>query len=211
MSNVLATFSGKIGDILWSLPTVRELCRKHGAPVDFAVMPQYESLLGLLGAQEYIEHAFVIPDWACWGSPHGDQPWEAPVEKDHYEHVYHLTYRAHPGIGAAALPLVDFIAHQQNLVLSQPVVPFLKMDDVEMRYDGRPVVAYGFNEMYAEDKAKFLARVAERLGESVNLIDVTKLPFSVAAAVIQQAVVYLGCRSACWVLAIGLEIGRAHV
>ena len=138
MSNALATFSGKIGDILWSLPTVRELGKRYG-PMDFAVMPQYESLLGLLDAQDYIEHAFVIPEWVCWGSPHGDQPWEAPVEvlsKRHtlsvdldvkgdthmmmgYEtdHVYHLAYRAHPGIGAPAMPLVDFIAHQQNLVL----------------------------------------------------------------------------------------------
>jgi hypothetical protein len=205
MSNVLATFSGKIGDILWSLPTVRELSKRHGS-VDFAVMPQYESLLPLLEAQDYIDKAFVIPEWICWGSPHGDQPWEAPVEIYGYEHVYNLTYKAHPGIGAVALPLADFIAYQQELVLQQPVVPFLKMDDVEIRFDERPVVAYGFNELYAEEKSKFLGYMALSLGEAVNLEDVTDLPFSFAAAVIKQAVVYFGCRSACWVIAMGLGV-----
>jgi hypothetical protein len=88
---ILTTFSGRYGDILWSLPTVRAICKSlipFSANVDlypemhFGIMPQYRSLLPLLNAQPCIDKAFVIENWECSGSPCGDQPWEAPVPKE---------------------------------------------------------------------------------------------------------------------------------
>jgi hypothetical protein len=131
-------------------------------------MPQYRSLLPLLNAQSYIDKAFVIEDWECVGSPHGDQPWEAPIPKefcpncDHgvinsklcetcsgagyitseYDKVYHLTYRTHP---TKDQPLIDFIASQQGIVLKDPI-PFISVPsfiaDTPEKLDKLAVIDY---------------------------------------------------------------------
>ena len=200
MSRVLATFSGRFGDILWSFPTVRELSRKHSEPVDFAIMPQYKSLLPLLDSQSYIEKAIALDDWECVGSPCGDQPWQPPVKYEQgYEHVYHLTYRQHPGMGCPALPLVDFIAWQQNLTLRPPVVPFI---ETKHAYALPTSICYGFNEQYADLKERLLARMRECF--SLPLINVAELPWVEAAKKINYAGIFIGCRSACWVIAMGV-------
>src|SRR5215467_12449688 len=127
---VLCTFSGKYGDILWSLPTARQIARDiAGGKVDFATMPYYESLRPLIASQEYIDECFVIPDWIRTHSNHGDGPAESPKQTiagevstggdaiigvqakigDYqslrtYDKIYDLTYKGHPGINAPSMP-----------------------------------------------------------------------------------------------------------
>lgn len=169
MSKFLCTFSGKYGDILWSLPTAKFIAEKiAGESVDFAVMPYYANLLPLLVEQSYIQHAFVIENWLRTHSNHGDQPWQPPVQeigngavqvsigKDEqgvenwwlYNRAWHLTYRGHPGISAPAMPLLDFVAYQQGIsfVGWQPC-PFLSVsDDVREKAFEIPDVKEGVEE-----------------------------------------------------------------
>ena len=218
---VLCTFSGKFGDILWSLPTVEQLgealCDAADSmdcpmpKIDFGIMPQYKSLLSLLNAQSYIDKAFTIDNWIYTGSPHGDQPWEAPVPEG-YDKVYHLTYRTHPSKNQ---PLIDFIAQQQGITLSNPI-PFIEVKGyiAENENDGfyhllqsirnYPCVAYAFNESMQEIKKQFLGEVERRLEGIVKFIDVSKMPWIEAAWVIDNAIAFIGCRSSNYVLACGL-------
>jgi len=207
MSKVLCTFSGKFGDILWSLPTVRELSRRHEEPVDFAIMPQYKSLLDLLGLQPYIASARVIPNWECTGSPCGDQPWQPPHEcEEGYEHVYHLTYRQHPGMGGApALPLCDFTAWQQGIKLRTPVVPFITAESIDIfPPPPQPVIPVGFNGDYWDMTTQFRFRLTAATASLLSWIDISALPWMQAASLISQMGIFVGCRSALWVLAMGL-------
>src|SRR5271170_584409 len=104
---ILCTFSGKFGDIMWSLPTVRQISKNLGTRVDMGIMPGYKTLLPLLQEQKYINRAYTIDNWECTGSPCGDQPWNPPVDcEEEYSNVFHLTYRRHP---SAFEPLIDFI------------------------------------------------------------------------------------------------------
>jgi hypothetical protein len=217
---ILCTFSGKYGDILWSLPTARHLARKYDRKVDFAVMPAYESICPLIEQQEYIEKCFVIPDWICTGSPYGDQPWQAPVQsvgmdvgvqaKIHdyrtlltYDRVHQLTYRSHPGMGSsAALPLVDFIAWQQGLQLDT-VIPFLTAKKTRA-HGGCLLVAYGFNDQYENEKKQFLEALTKRAPRDVIFRNVALDSWTEAAEVLAEADLFIGCRSANWVLALGL-------
>jgi hypothetical protein len=212
MSRVLATFSGKFGDCLWSLPTVRELAFKHRPvlteypyePVDFAIMLPYRSLLPLLGAQPYIASARVLDDWICTGSPHGDQPWQPPAKyEEGYDHVYHLTYRQHPGMGVAPnLPLADYIAWQQGLTLTQPVVPFI---EVPNRWEKEPLsICFGFNESQAETKTSLVYFLRKSLPATVQLVNVATMPWVEAAERIAGSGFFIGCRSATWVVAMGV-------
>jgi hypothetical protein len=213
MSGHLCTFSGKYGDIMWSLPTAKYIAEKFGSgKVDFAVMPYYENLLPLLQQQSYIGKAFVIKEWLRTHSNHGDQPWEAPMswcpydagDPAWYDKIWQLTYRAHPGIGAPAMPLMDFIAWQQNIQFNDwRPVPFL---DATAEVEDPPlaVIAYAFNDQYDEQKKIFLNEWLKRM-DGYACIDVSSRPWTEAAWVIKESLVYVGCRSACWVLANGLD------
>lgn len=215
MARALATFSGKFGDILWSLATAKVLSESFvGERIDFAMMPAYKSLIPLIQAQPYIDKAFVINDWLCVNSNHGDQPWNPPsyVEKK-YERFWHLTYKGHPGINATDLPLIDFIADQQGIKLREPLPFIVKYGETaEKKFWGilkdmspLPRVAYAFNNQYAAQKEKFLAALKERLGNEFLLLDVSQFSWYEAAGYIKESMAFVGCRSANYVMAHGLK------
>jgi hypothetical protein len=226
VSKYLCTFTGKYGDILWSLPTAKYIAeRVVSSPVDFCVMPYYKNLLPFLVTQNYIDRAFVAEDWLRTHSNHGDQPWQPPawVEKD-YEKVWHLTYRAHPGISAPAMPLIDFVAYQQGISFNgwNPV-PFINvMENVEelaapIQFSTGPMmdvirenrlVTYSFNEQYEGQKKQFLEAfwilMQPGAKDGFELFNVSEVGWKEAAWLISRSLIYVGCRSACWVLANGV-------
>lgn len=208
MSSVLATFSGKFGDILWSLATVKMLSARYGKPIDFACMPQYKSLIALLDLQPYIQHAFVLTDWQCTGSPHGDQPWQAPVSHMGYQDVFHLTYQRHPH----PTPLALYIAQQAGVQLDGEPFIDLPNQNWEWVLGQMPYVAWAFNPLHAEAKAAFFARVQELCQEGgpdnplwpLKFVNVADHPWKDAAQLIKGSFAFLGCRSANYVIAHGV-------
>ena len=207
MSETLCTFSGRNGDILWSLATAREISRQKSEKVDFAIMPQYKSLIPLLEGQSYISQAYAIDEWKCTGSPCGDQPWEAPIAERKYKQVFHLTYRSHPGIGGPAMPLIDFIAWQQGLKLSEPVIPFIDSPGASvLPMPERSIIPYAFNAMVNEQKQAFVEECIRLTGGEMSWVSIAQEPWLCAADVIERAGIFVGDRSACWVLAMGLGV-----
>jgi hypothetical protein len=224
MSKYLCTFSGKYGDILWSLPTAKYISENVvSSPVDFAIMPYYVNLLPLLAAQDYIDKAFVIEDWARTHSNHGDQPWQPPHEAEKgYEKFWHLTYRGHPGISAPEMPLVVFTAYQQGINFNNwAVVPFLDVRDEDVEPLATPVhfstgqmpdvikekrlVSYSFNEQYAEPKRQFFEELWKKTRDvQLEFFNVSEVGWKEATWLIKKSLVYVGDRSACWVLANGV-------
>lgn len=219
MSNHLVTFSGKFGDILWSLPTARAISKLVNEKVDFAMMPTYESLVPLLRAQSWTDKVGIFPDWHCLHSNHGDQPWNPPVKyEEGYTKCWHLGYRGHPGINAEAMPLPMFIAYQQGVKLPEVVEPFIEVPNTmvpsvcledafniaQTMFGEKPCIAFAFNEQYADLKMRFLRQLKELLGEEVKFVDISKLPWLEAAYVIKNSLCFVGCRSANYVLAHGV-------
>lgn len=218
-SRYLATFSGKYGDILWSLPTVRALWQMTSEKLDFATMPQYRGLSELIAAQPYVSRAFVIEDWQLMHSNHGDQPWHPPARiEQEYERCWHLGYRGHPGMnGNPDLCLMDYIANQQGIkfVATNPPVPFLTVPGKPQEFPWEVLhgdwksttetsyVALGFNDQYPDLKSAFRNRVLELL-PTIKMVDVTKLSWLNATLAIKRAECFIGCRSAMAVLAHGV-------
>lgn len=214
MSKYLATFSGKFGDIMWSLATVKALSKLTGVKYDFACMPQYESLLPLIQTQSYIDQAFVDKEWQFMHSNYGDQPWNPqkhtacinshPVGgypcKQGWECCWHLGYRQHPGriYGNKEMQLIDFCAYQQGITFTENPLPFLEMPDSAVM---PPYVTYAFNDQYDEQKKLFFHALLADLGPTVTLVDVSKTPWQAAAALIKHSVGFFGCRSANFVIA----------
>ena len=245
MSKYLCTFSGKYGDILWSLATAKRLAERIvNSKVDFAVMPYYEPILPMLASQSYIDHAFVIKDWVRTHSNHGDQPWQPPqvvtadgktevkAQVRHetedlvgdtintYDRVWHLTYKGHPGITAASMPLIDFIAYQQGVGWgNEPCVPFLTATDhsdefakieltlgncLDVMRQGR-LISYAFNEQYADQKKVFFESLYQQTEGLVEFFNIASLTWPAALYAISMSKFFVGCRSANWVLAMGLK------
>lgn len=204
MSKHLVTFSGKLGDVLWSLPTARLISQTVGERLDFGTMPGSRSLLPLLEAQPWCARAFVVEDWVCVHSNFGDQPWNPPkTAEEGYEQCWHLTYKGHPGINAPEMPLVDFIAYQQGMRFKDNPLPFVEVPPAVCSYKGGPFVAYAFNTQYTELKARFLKALTWNL-TGLRFVDVSQHPWLVAVGVMQGALCFVGCRSANYVLAHGL-------
>ena len=205
--SVLCSFSGKRGDVFWSLVSAREIARR-GFAVDFAVMPRFASVLGLVSAQSYIRQAFAIKGWEMVHDDCAAQPWNPPNVPVGYDHVLHFAYRARPQV-----PLILYPGTLYGFALSDPVLPFIEVPDAPHRPN---VVAYAFNEMHHEAKEAFLAKLRERFPTLV-FEDVSHLPFLEAAGVIKSASMFLGDRNANFVLANGVgqrcltfepEVGR---
>jgi hypothetical protein len=232
VSDILCTFPGKFGDALWALPTVRAISELTGQKVDYYLMPYYETLMPLLKCQEYIDVPGVIGNWVRTHSNFGDQPWKAPegitlqrvgdrevIEKK-YKQIWHLGYRAHPGVTAPDMALIDFIAYQQGIQLSQPIVPFLEVDDdvegvaVQTSFSGgsfmqvvrkNNLVAYAFNEQYGQTKDLFFRALwLEMQDTGLEFFNLNHAVWKEAAWIQKNSLAFVGDRSACWVMATGL-------
>lgn len=91
MNSTLCTFPGKFGDILWALPTIREIARQAGQPVHLAIGGKYSPLLELLKAQPYVAAAFAVEGWEEGEHASWDPPEELLIPGA-YDKVYHLRY-----------------------------------------------------------------------------------------------------------------------
>lgn len=204
MSKHLVTFPGKFGDILWSLVNAKEIARVNG-PVDFAIMPQYRSLLPLLEAQPYITKAFCIENWICVGSPFGDQPWASPLGSGNgYTMVWDLGYRGHP---QKFLPL--YSAELNGVGLPANPIPFIEAPEFQ-HCSRQNYFTFGFNPEYPDNKKAFLDATVGGLAYSdgrigfMEAIDVSTVPWPVAADLIKFSQGFVGDRSSLHALAHGL-------
>lgn len=235
MSKYLATFSGRFGDILWSMATVKRLAQITGEQFDFACMPQYKSLLPLIQAQPYIDKAFVYDNWKLLHSNFGDQPWNPP---DHlvciqstpavkqgsfncqcgYKWCWHLGFRTHPGLEMThkKMALIDFIAWQQGITFNQSPIPFLEVPETRRDkvngFSYKWCVTYAFNEQYTQLKDRFIKDLQVKLGSPFtgpSVIDVAKEPWLDAAVYIHNSGCFVCCRSANYVVAHG--VGQENI
>lgn len=118
MTDLLVTFPGRAGDLLWALPTVRAIAAHYG-PVTLQICGEFESLLPILEGQPYLKK--VIADHA-WSMSHG---WEAPslckpavLETYHYDGIYHLGYRRWPEL---PLPLETWLQATELFGILPPI------------------------------------------------------------------------------------------
>jgi hypothetical protein len=193
MKPVLVTFSGKHGDILWSALAAKTLAAT-GVEVDFAMMPQYARVAPLLAIQPYIRAAFPIEEWIQNHDQFGAQPRIPPRVPPGYDRVLHLTYEQHP-----QEPLALYTMRLAGLTVPEKPLPFLFADS-------KPepgLVAYAFNGSHIPEKLNLLAKLRRAVSKA-RFENVEHLPFDQAARRINAAHFFFGCRSANYVVAVGL-------
>ena len=192
-SVVLCTLSGKFGDIFWAMASARELNRR-GAIVDFATMERFSAVKFLVASQPYVRGYIAMPecDWPYGNDSCGVQPWLPRRVSDAYDYVFHFTYRSRPHV-----PLIDYPGLLYGFSLSEPALPFIDVGPVENQDN---LVAHAFNSMFRREKDELLERVRREFPMLI-FEDVSGKPFLQSARVIKSARMFLGCRSANFVLA----------
>lgn len=208
---LLCTFSGQYGDILWSLPTVRALAKLYDAKAHFGTMKQFESIVPLLKAQDYIEDAFVINGWEETGRPFGVQPWQPPINESEWGQVYHLTYHESPVGSSDCLPVfIGKSAGVTDLRLNEPFITIPAMEKVIDFHNvkgnfatSKHYVTLGFNQSFPHETDAFIQYLVDAHPD-LMFVDTTKLPWLLAAAIMEASLGFIGCRSSNHVLAHGL-------
>lgn len=127
--NIAVAHPGKIGDLLFCLPTARDLCERHGVPVDVYTSPYCRDALGVIAAQPYVRRAAVLEQYVMDHFDMGAQPWRMPVPEEAYDHVYQLGFRSFPDRHC-----IRFVAHQAGLPEPDP-------DDFALEIPGTGAVA----------------------------------------------------------------------
>lgn len=196
MKQTLLTFGGKLGDILWSLSAARALSLA-GDIVDYAIMPAYGAVAPLMEQQPYIRRVIKLNGWHPVHTNCGAWPRIPSSIPTGYDEVHHLCYESRP-----VKPLILHALSVVGQPLSDPPLPFLFVNDPAPT--DRPVIAYGFNNDRMESKLKVLEFLKEHL-KDCEFVDVAPMFFDVAARVIKTASFFLGCRSANYVVAHGVN------
>src|SRR5882724_4266393 len=193
--SVAVTFSGRYGDILWSLPTAREIAKIHG-PVDFFMMKDFEGIAPLLNSQPYIAQARGLDGWNCLADGCGAQPREHPPISG-YTQVFDLTYPCFPHA-----PLVDFIAIINRISFTQPVIPFLTTEPSTVQYD--LAVSLKFRDKMEIFFKPLVEALEARLNRHLTYVETELLPWDKAASAIAASRLFVGDKSSNQVMAHGV-------
>lgn len=96
--NVLCTFPGKYGDILWALSAIRALSVRIGQPVDLVVAAPFASICPLIATQPYIRYCGAVPTWQTENTaPITPRiPYALQSRDPQYDAIFHLGYRDWP-------------------------------------------------------------------------------------------------------------------
>ena len=106
---------GKMGDALYSLPAIRELCKRHGSSADFYTSSYCAPLRRLFEAQECIDRFVVAEDYVLQDFACGARPWQVPVPPG-YDAVYQMGFEDAPTVS-----LPDYIAKRARVKTRLPI------------------------------------------------------------------------------------------
>jgi hypothetical protein len=121
---------GKIGDALYTLPTIKYICERDGATADFYTSNYCLPIKSLFEYQSYIDQvivpeSYVISDMGC-----GIQPWNMPIPEG-YDQVFQLGFKSTPptalhtsiaqSVGIPDVPLPTY-EYPDKTFLSEPYI-----------------------------------------------------------------------------------------
>lgn len=94
-SRIAVTHPGKMGDALYTLPTIRYLW-SLGNTIDFFTSEYCRPIKDFMEFQQPVDRAFVVENYQIQHTRLGVQPWRMPVSTNGYDLVMHLGFRKEP-------------------------------------------------------------------------------------------------------------------
>jgi len=133
---ICCSHPGKIGDCLYTLPTVRELCRINNCKADFYTSECCRPIVNFLKQQECINDVIIPNNYIIEGYGCGTQPWNMPIPADEYSMIYQLGFKKVPD---KSLP--EFIAESAGLDRSIGKNLYYDIIDDNEKYEEYYVIA----------------------------------------------------------------------
>jgi hypothetical protein len=210
---ILCTFPGKIGDILWAMPTVRAISETYETPVHFRCSndPRFSSILPLLGQQSYLASAEALPTWSIREEGIAPMSPRVPetIDGASYDLVFHLGYESWPEPSTAIN-----IYRRAAYVAEVPLAALdLQRPWIIPPYDlPKTDLAIGFTDEHFELKYGLYLLIFQQR-DRIALVNCSTSPrwrgegqntgytWESTAAWLANATVFLGCCSAMHVLA----------
>ena len=217
MRLIACSHTGKIGDALYSLPTIRALCDRHRAKSDFYTTPDCKPMSSLMEYQSCINRVIITPDFVnetCLSD--NSKPWRVefpslPV-KD-YEAVYDLSFHSFPDC-----PLPEFIAKQAGF--DYPMGSQFSIETVNIHeqigpyYVLAPGKRLGFENLFNEivQKSPFPVLIVGAKGEMIDHgDDRTGMTILRMASAISKAKGFIGLLSSPLVVAQAFDIPKVVI
>jgi hypothetical protein len=201
---------GKIGDALYSLPTINAICERDGAKGDFYTSIACLALERLMQYQKNIEKVIIPPitEYRIESFGQGVQPWRMPIDETEYDKVIHLGFRSVPN-GA----IHKFIAEQTGM--PRDAVDDPHYDYPEMTFYEEPYIVVVFNWARGASLVESYTYLIDncpikvvQTGLSEDLLDCPSenqmgLDLLEVASLLSKATAYVGCYSGILALANG--------
>jgi len=133
---IAVSHPGKIGDCLYTLPTVRELCKIYNCKADFYTSECCKPIADFLNQQECINDVIIPNDYKIDNYGCGVQPWNMPIPANNYSMIYQLGFKVVPD---KSLP--EFIAESAGLNRSVGKNLFYDLKSKQNQYEDYYVIA----------------------------------------------------------------------
>jgi len=203
---IACTHPGKLGDALYSLPSIREISRRHERKVDFYTSSYCAPLRRLFEAQNCIDRFIVAPGYVLQDFSCGGQPWFVPVP-DEYDVVYQMGFQAIPD---RSLP--DHISSSMGLPIGLPIIydhdlPQLDIDEPYIISAPRPGLPFREIADRSPIRVVEIGGTGEGTG-SPRALDKTGLDMLEVLPWLAHARGFVGYHSAMLVLANGFPIPK---
>lgn len=152
---MIFTHPGRLGDLLWALPTIEAMRKIDPSPVALYVSKYCEPLVRLLGYK--YEHVEVLDSWDVeFSAP--VKPWKAPLpDKHQFRDAYHLGLRQWPSPTLLEYyPRLMFQEYNVSLNIdpNQPwLANVIEPSSPEISHD----ILIAFSDEYVEQKVGYLS------------------------------------------------------
>jgi len=190
---IACTFPGKIGDAIYSLPTIKRLCELYSCGADFYTSEYCKGLKNLFEYQSYINNFIIPEEYKIQHMSMGVQPWYIPT-KGEYHKVFHLGFKTVPN-----LPLPEFIANQADVKIGKLTLEYPDFETLDEPYIiVCPRGDYDFTPHYIDfiNKSQFKCVVVGAKHQGLYCgIDKTGLDFLESTTWISKAIGFLGISS----------------
>ncbi len=203
---IAVSMPGKIGDALYTLPTIRALAKKHKCKVDFYTSEYCKPAISLFEYQSEINRVVIPSNYVIENKGAGVQPWEMSIPGG-YEAAYQLGFKTWPN---CSLP--QHFANDAGVTIGHI---FYEYPDIKL--DCKPVVV-GCNVVRGRWLPE-IVRVLREEGYTVALVggpgegdgeplDFTGSNFLQTASIMAHATAYIGVFSSNLVIAQGFQIKK---
>lgn len=208
---IACSHPGKLGDCLYSLPTVKKLCSLLNTNSDFYTSEYCRPLKRLIEYQSYI-NKFTIPnEYRIIREDIGIQPWNMPIDESLYSEVFQLGFRYVPN-----RPLHEFISRSVNLTiglnLEYQYPKFETLNEPYLVLAPKGKTTFDFLFINFVKKSPIQVVIIGGYGDYIGIgIDKTGLDFLETTTWIAKSKGFVGLMSSQLVLANGFDIPKIIV